>query len=91
MVYKDYIVAHAAETVGITKKEAEAVVNATLEAITNALSEGEKVQLTGFGTFEVKHKNARTGRNPHTGEAISIPAKNVPNFKPGKALKELIS
>ena len=91
MVYKDYIVAYAAETVGITKKEAEAVVNATLEAITNALSNGEKVQLTGFGTFEVKRRNARTGRNPHTGEAISIPAKNVPDFKPGKALKELIS
>ena len=91
MVYKDYIVAYAAETVGITKKEAEAVVNATLEAITNALSDGEKVQLTGFGTFEVKRRNARTGRNPHTGEAINIPAKNVPDFKPGKALKELIS
>lgn len=91
MVYKDYIVAHAAETVGITKKEAEAVVNATLEAITNALSNGEKVQLTGFGTFEVRHRNARTGRNPHTGEAISIPAKNVPDFKPGKMLKKLIS
>lgn len=90
MVYKDHIVAHAAKTVGITKKEAEAVVNATLEAITNALSDGEKVQLTGFGTFEVKRRNARIGRNPHTGEAINIPAKNVPNFKPGKALKELI-
>lgn len=91
MIYKDFIVAHAAKVAGTTKKDAEAVVNATLEAICNALTEGEKVQLTGFGTFEVKHRNARTGRNPHTGDAINIPAKNIPNFKPGKALKELIS
>lgn len=91
MVYKDYIVAHAAETVGITKKEAEAVVNATLEAITNALSAGDKVQLTGFGTFEVKHKNARTCKHPNTGEIINVPAKNVPDFRPSKAFKDLIA
>lgn len=91
MMYKDSIVALAAKSAGTTKKDAEAVINAALEAITNALSKGEKVQLTGFGTFEVKHRNARTGRNPHTGEAISIPAKNVPGFKPGKVLKELVS
>ena len=91
MVYKDYIVAHAAETVGVTKKEAEAVVNAALEAITNALREGERVQITGFGVFEVKHRDARSGKHPKTGDPIEIPAKNVPHFKPSAGLKELVA
>jgi len=75
----------------ISKKEAEAVISATLAAITDALKEGDKVQLVGFGSFEVKKRNARTGRNPKTKEAIEIPASKVPVFKAGKALKDAIA
>ena len=75
----------------VSKKDAEAVIVATVDAITQALSEGERVQLVGFGSFEVKKRAARTGRNPKTKEAIEIPASKVPVFKPGKALKATIA
>ena len=75
----------------VSKKEAEAVVSATLEAITAALQEGDKVQLVGFGSFEVKKRAARIGRNPKTKESIKIPASKVPVFKPGKALKDAVA
>jgi DNA-binding protein HU-beta len=75
----------------VSKKDAEAVIVATVDAITQALSEGERVQLVGFGSFEVKKRAARTGRNPKTKEAIEIPASKVPVFKPGKALKDTIA
>jgi DNA-binding protein HU-beta len=75
----------------VSKKEAEAVISATLTAITDALKEGDKVQLVGFGSFEVKKRNERTGRNPKTKEAIKIPASKVPVFKAGKALKDTIA
>ena len=78
-------VAAAAE---VSKKDAEAVLTATLDAITDALKEGDKVQLTGFGTFEVKERAARVGRKPSTGETIEIPAKKLPTFKAGKGLKD---
>ena len=65
--------------------------NAALEAITGALSDGEKVQLVGFGSFEVKKREARVGRNPKTKEAIEIPASKVPVFKAGKALKDVVA
>ena len=74
-----------------SKKDAEAAVNAALEAITAALQEGDKVQLVGFGSFEVKKRAARIGRNPKTKESIEIPASVVPVFKAGKALKDSIS
>ena len=74
----------------VSKKDAEAVIAATLDAITAALQEGEKVQLVGFGSFETKERNARIGRNPRTKEAIDIPATWVPSFKPSKALRDLI-
>ncbi len=75
---------------GLTKKDAEAAVAATIEAITDALKAGEKVALVGFGTFAVKARAARTGKNPQTGEAIEIAACKVPAFAAGKALKDAI-
>lgn len=77
-----------AEKADVSKKDAEAVISATLETITAALKEGDKVQLVGFGSFEVKKRAARMGRNPKTKEAIEIPATTIPVFKAGKALKE---
>ena len=79
-----------AEKAALSKKDSEAAVNAALEAITGALSDGEKVQLVGFGSFEVKKREARVGRNPKTKEAIEIPASKVPVFKAGKALKDAV-
>ena len=87
---KTELIALAAEHSGMTKKDAERVLNAALDAITVSLIKGEKVQLSGFGTFEVKEREARIGRNPRTKESIEIPATFVPSFKPSKALKDLI-
>ena len=81
-------VAAAAE---VSKKDAEAVLTATLDAITDALKEGDKVQLVGFGSFEVKKRAARVGRNPKTNDTIEIPASVVPVFKAGKALKDAVA
>ena len=75
----------------LSKKDAEAAVSATLDAITAALQEGDKVQLVGFGSFEVKKRAERTGRNPKTKETIQIPASKVPVFKAGKALKDSVA
>ena len=80
-----------AASADVYKKEAEAVIAATLDAITAAMKEGEKVQLVGFGSFEVKKRAARIGRNPKTKESIEIPASVVPVFKAGKALKDAVS
>jgi len=80
-----------AEKSGLSKKDSEKAVNATLEVITTALEAGEKVQLVGFGVFEVKSRGARVGRNPRTKEEIEIPASRIPQFKAGKALKEAIA
>ena len=74
-----------------SKKDAEAAVTATLEAITSALKDGDKVQLVGFGSFEVKKRAARVGRNPKTNDTIEIPASVVPVFKAGKALKDAVA
>lgn len=75
----------------VSKKDAEAVVSATLETITAALKDGDKVQLVGFGSFEVKKRAERIGRNPKTKESIKIPASTVPVFKAGKALKDAVA
>ena len=80
-----------AEKAALSKKDSEAAVNAALEAIAAALTEGEKVQLVGFGSFEVKKRAARVGRNPKTKEEIQIPASKVPVFKAGKALKDAVA
>ena len=85
---KTELIAIAAESAGLTKKDTERVMNATIDAITAALVRGEKVQLSGFGTFEAKARKARIGRNPHTKEPIDIPATRVPTFNPSKALKD---
>ena len=88
---KSQLIAVTAENTGLTKKDAERVLNAALDAITLALVRGEKVQLSGFGTFETKDREARVGRNPHTKEAVEIPATRVPAFKASKALKDNIA
>lgn len=84
------LVASIAEKSGITKKDAEAVLSATIESIAGALKKGDKVQLVGFGTFEVRARAARKGRNPSTGKEITIPAAKIPAFKAGKALKDAV-
>ncbi|MCI9016057.1 MAG: HU family DNA-binding protein [Clostridia bacterium] len=86
----DLIAAIAAKT-GETKKSAEATVNAFVEVITETLVKGDKVQLVGFGSFEVRKRAARKGRNPQTKEEIKIPASKAPVFKAGKALKDLVN
>ena len=88
---KTALIAIAAENAGLTKKDTERVLNACIDAITNSLVKGEKVQLSGFGTFEAKEREARVGRNPHTKEAIDIPATRVPTFKASKALKDYVA
>ena len=88
---KTELIAIAAESAGMTKKDAERVLNAAIDAITAALVNGEKVQLSGFGTFETKDREARVGRNPHTKETIEIPATRVPTFKASKALKDNVA
>ena len=88
---KAELINSVAATTEVSKKEAEAVITATLDAITAALKEGDKVQLVGFGSFEVKKRAARIGRNPKTKESIEIPASVVPVFKAGKALKDTVA
>jgi len=87
---KTELVAVVAEKSGLTKKDAERVVSATFETITAQLKAGEKVQISGFGIFEVKKREARVGRNPRTKEAIEIPASKVPAFKASKSLKDTV-
>ena len=88
---KTELVAVVAEKSGITKKDAERVVSATFDMIIAELMKGEKVQISGFGSFEVKEREARVGRNPRTKEAIDIPASKAPVFKASKALKDAVS
>ena len=88
---KAELVAAVAAKTGATKKAAEESVNAFVEVVTNTLVEGEKVQLVGFGSFEVRKRAARKGRNPQTKEEIKIPASKAPVFKAGKGLKDIIN
>ena len=88
---KAELVAAVAEKTALSKKDSEKAVNAAFEAITAALVGGDKVQLVGFGAFEVKERNARVGRNPKTKEEIQIPASRVPVVKAGKALKDVVA
>lgn len=87
---KAELVSLVAEKAGLSKKDSEKAVVAFLEGIQETLKAGDKVQLVGFGTFEVRERGARTGRNPRSGETIEIPASKVPAFKPGKALKDAV-
>lgn len=87
---KTELAATVAEKSGLSKKDTERVINAALETITAALIRGEKVQLSGFGVFEVKDREARVGRNPRTKEAMEIPATRLPAFKASKTLKDMV-
>lgn len=88
---KTELVAAVAEKSGLSKKDAEAAVNATVAAISESLANGENVQLVGFGTFEVRERAAKICRNPRTGESMEVAATKVPAFKAGKALKEAVA
>lgn len=88
---KTELIAAVAAKTGLTKKDAECAINATVEAITDSLVKGDKVQVSGFGIFEVKAREARIGRNPRTKETIQIPATRLPAFKASKTLKDIIA
>ena len=88
---KAELIAVAAEKAGLSKKDCEKVINAAIDSVTAALVDGEKVQLIGFGAFEVKERAARIGRNPQTKQEIEIPASREPKFKAGKALKDAVA
>lgn len=88
---KAELVEDVADAAELTKKDAERLVEIVFESIIETLNQGEKIELRGFGSFRVRERGARRGRNPKTGDPVSIPAKRVPYFKPGKELKELIN
>ncbi|NKC12745.1 MAG: integration host factor subunit alpha [Gammaproteobacteria bacterium] len=85
------LISHVAEMAGLPKATAEVAVNTVFNSITDALSSGDNVAIAGFGTFAVKRRDERKGRNPQTREEITIPASNVPGFKAGKALKDAVN
>ena len=88
---KTELIAAVAAKTGMTKKDAERVVNATIETITESMVKGDKVNVSGFGIFEVKNREARVGRNPRTKETIQIPATKLPAFKASKTLKDAVA
>ena len=88
---KHELVSAIAQNAELSKKDADKALSAAIEAITKALAEGDKVQVVGFGTFEVRERAARTGKNPRTGEVIEIAASKVPAFKACKALKDVVN
>ena len=88
---KAELVEDVAKAAELTKKDAEKLVEIVFESIIDTLNQGEKIELRGFGSFRVRERGARRGRNPNTGDPVDIPAKRVPYFKPGKELKELIN
>ena len=87
---KAELVERVADTISLTKKQTETVVNILFNSIVEALSQGDKVELRGFGSFRIRRRNPREGRNPKTGAAVHIPAKHVPFFKAGKELREMV-
>ena len=90
MANKAELIENVATSTGLTKKDATAAVDAVFASIQDSLSKGDKVQLIGFGNFEVRERASRKGRNPQTGAEVEIPAPKVPAFKPGKALKDAV-
>lgn len=88
---KTELITLTAQNAGLTRKDTERVINAAIDAITAALVNGDKVQLSGFGSFEVKDREARVGRNPHTKETVEIPATKVPVFKASKVLRDTVA
>jgi integration host factor subunit beta len=87
---KAELVERVANKINLTKKDTESVVGIIFQSITDSLSSGEKVELRGFGSFRVRERNARTGRNPRSGETVDVPSKKVPFFKAGKDLRLLV-
>ena len=87
---KAELVEKVADRIHLTKKQTEAIVNILLTCVTEALSDGDKVELRGFGSFRIRQRNPREGRNPKTGDTVQIPAKKVPFFKAGKELREMV-
>lgn len=88
---KPELIEKVAEVTGLSKKEGESAINAFVDVIQGSLKKGEKVAIAGFGTFDVSHRKARTGRNPQTGEEIKIAESKTPKFKAGKSFKEMLN
>jgi integration host factor subunit beta len=88
---KAELVDEVARVVQLTKKQAEMIVNIVFDSIVESLRAGQKIELRGFGSFRLRSRKSRTGRNPKTGEKVEVPSKKIPYFKPGKELKELIN
>jgi integration host factor subunit beta len=88
---KAELVEEVARTTQLTKKHAELIVNTVFESIVSSLREGEKIELRGFGSFRIRDRGPRIGRNPKTGDKVEVPPKKIPYFKPGKDLKELLN
>ncbi len=88
---KAELVDEVAKVVQLTKKQAETIVNIVFDSIVESLRAGQKIELRGFGSFRLRSRKSRTGRNPKTGEKVEVPSKKIPYFKPGKELKELIN
>jgi integration host factor subunit beta len=87
---KAELVEKVANKINLTKKETEGIVSIIFQSITDSLTEGDKVELRGFGSFRIRERNARVGRNPKSGEKVEVPAKKVPFFKAGKELREIV-
>ncbi len=88
---KAELVEEVAKTTQLTKKHAELIVNTVFESIVTSLKEGDKIELRGFGSFRIRNRGPRIGRNPKTGDRVEVPPKRIPYFKPGKELKELLN
>lgn len=88
---KAELVDEVARATQLTKKHAEIIVNTVFDSIVHSLKEGEKIELRGFGSFRIRHRGPRLGRNPKTGEKVQVPAKRIPYFKPGKELREMLN
>ena len=88
---KAQLIEEVARVADLSRKHAELIIDIFFQSIVNALERGEKIELRGFGSFRIRQRNARQGRNPKTGETVSVPAKRIPYFKPGRELKELLN
>jgi len=90
-VTKAELVDQVASSTALTKKHSEQIVNAVFESIVDSLRDGDKIELRGFGSFRIRERGSRVGRNPKTGARVAVPSKKIPYFKPGKQLKELLN
>ena len=88
---KSELIEEVARVSNLTKKHSEVIVNTVFQSIIEAMQKDDKIELRGFGSFRIRHRRSRQGRNPKTGDRVAVPAKKIPYFKPGKELKELIN